>query len=151
MNKHLKYAASAASAICGLSVLLVWDDMTSKVVLKNAASLDLTDVEVGVGVNDEADLREVFWRGTVKRGRAQFIGRVASREGGIAIRLRRGSEPLTLIYGYVSGAWVPQRIKVCVRDSGEPEVAAMPPFLGRFSLFASAGAGEAFTFKAPCE
>jgi hypothetical protein len=134
MKRLLKYAATTVAALLAVAMLLLWDDFTSKVVVENLASHDLTEVEVGVGDAKEASLREVFWRGDIKRGQTQYIGRVASHEGSIAIRFKRAGERLAFYRGYVSGDLMPARYRVCVRDTGEPVFKVIPPFLGRFSV-----------------
>lgn len=141
MKKVGKYLGVTFAGLLSLGALLLWDDFTSKVVVHNLTSDDLTEVEIGVGSEGEANLREVFWRGTIRRGQIQYSGKVADREGGITVRFKRAGKADALHYGYVSGALVPMRIRVCVGEAGV-ETKIIPPFLGRFSLAISPYADE---------
>lgn len=134
MRRLLKYVAVAIAASFSLAALLIWDDFTSKVIVENLTSRDLTEVEVGIGSEREANLQEVFWRGNIKRGQIQYIGKVARHEGLIVVRLKRAGEPVVMYCCYVSGAGLSERVRVCVRDAGELEAKTIPPLLWRYWL-----------------
>jgi hypothetical protein len=134
----LKSAAIAGVALCGLAALLLYDRCMSRVVILNDAPYDLTGVEVGIGAEGETALRQVFWRGTVKSHRTQWIAKIANAEGSWVVRMARDGRPVEMMNGYVSGVGFPVNVKICVPAQGEIGIEQWKPWLDRF-LF---GGGE---------
>ncbi len=128
----IKYAVRAAGAITILLALVIYDEVTTKVVLINDSPYNLTQVRVGVGEADAKELKELFWTGDIKRGKTQWISRVADETGGLAISFVINGEKVALTYGYVSGAALGHGIKVRVKSKENVVIDDMKTILGFF-------------------